>query len=402
MYNKRKSDEAEGMITLMVILLKGMLPELDYFIERMAESLEEAYVLDISQDTFYKQLGILDLAIDETTDVITFDSVGLDVETSEGLNYWELKSVKFHNIFVDAPICFYNVLERHLKCMQVIVIDRYHKEFINTYYPDYPVEFLPHGGAELPYHAETAYEERQIEVLYAGSRKFADEPVIIESLPDGGRELYHYAEQTLMKSPHMRLEQVFDIYRNEIGIKLEPKTQLGIIGALYDVVLRKVRSHYQAEIIEALASAGVHVDVYYGDEWKEIAEKYPGYITVHEKISPEECLELMHNSKITLNIQPWFKYGAHERIYNAMLNGSVCVTDTSEYLQKYFKNGGDIVFYELNDLDGLVRNVKMLLENPSYAKYIIENQKKVAANSTWRKRIYNILERRFEEGKDFV
>ena len=386
----------------MVILLKGMLPELDFFIDCMAESLEDAYVLDISQNIFYKQLGVLDAAIDETTHVITFDSVGLSVETSEGLNYWELKRVKFHNIFVDAPICFYNVLERHLKCMQVIVIDRNHKEFINTYYPDCPVEFLPHGGAVLPSDKEIAYEDREVEVLYVGSRKFEDQPVIIDSLPDGGRELFNMAEQTLIKYPHMTLEKVFDKYMDEVGIKLEPKTQLMIIGALYDVVLRKVRSCYQAKIIEALASAGIHVDVYYGEEWKEIAGKYPGYITVHEKILPEECLKLMHSSKITLNIQPWFKYGAHERIYNAMLNGSVCVTDTSEYLQKYFKNGRDIVFYELNDLDRLVKSVKMLLENPGYAKNIIENQKKAAASSTWQNRIHNILEQRFEEGKDFV
>ena len=151
-----------------------------------------------------------------------------------------------------------------------------------------------------------------------------------------------------------------------------------------------------------MASAGVHVDVYYGEEWKEIEGKYPDYITVHEKIAPEECLKLMHNSKITLNIQPWFKYGSHERIYNAMLNGSVCVTDTSEYLQKHFKHGRDIIFYELNDLDGLVKSVKMLLENPYYAKGIIENQKKAAADSIWQNRIHNILKQRFEEGKDFV
>lgn len=386
----------------MIIFLKGMLPELDYFIERMAEGLKEAHVLDISGNTFYQQLGRLDAVIDETTDVITFDSVGIGVETAGGLNYWELKRVRLHNIFVDAPICFYHVLESRLKCMQVIVIDRYHKEFIKTYYPDCPVAFMPHGGARLPYDKEVAYEDRTIEVLYVGSRKFEEQPVIIDAFPDGGRELFHTVEQMLMKYPHMTLEQVFYIYMDEIGMKVEPQMQLTIIGALYDVILRKVRSHYQVEIIEALASAGVHVEVYYGDEWKEIAGKYPGYITVHEKISPEECLELMCNSKITLNIQPWFKYGSHERIYNAMLNGSVCVTDTSEYLLKHFKNGRDIVFYELHDLDGMVRNVKMLLENPGYAKNIIENQKKAAANSTWQNRIHNILEQRFEEGKDFV
>lgn len=110
----------------------------------------------------------------------------------------------------------------------------------------------------------------------------------------------------------------------------------------------------------------------------------------------------MRNSKITLNIMPWFKYGAHDRIYNAMLNGSVCVTDTSEYLKKHFENGKNIIFYELNQLDNLVKNVHLLLENPGFAKSIIENQKRTAANSTWSNRVHNILEQRFEEGVDFI
>ena len=110
----------------------------------------------------------------------------------------------------------------------------------------------------------------------------------------------------------------------------------------------------------------------------------------------------MYNSKITLNTQPWFKYGAHERIYNAMLNGSVCVTDTSEYLKKHFENGKNIIFYELNQLDDLVKNVHLLLENPGFAKSIIENQKRIAVNSTWNNRLHNILEQRFEEGVDFI
>ena len=386
----------------MIVFLKGMLPELDYFIERMAEGLESVYILDISQDIFYRELGELDAVIDEMTDVITFDSVGIGVETAEGLNYWELKGVRLYNIFVDAPIYFYHTLERHLKCMRIIVIDRYHKEFINTYYPGYSVEFLPHGGTRLPDCRIVEYENRPIEVLYVGTRKYEEQPVIIDVLPDGGKELFNTVEQILMKYPYMTLEKVFHIYMDETGIELEPQIQLKVIGALYDIVLTKVRSYYQAKVIETLAAAGIHIEIYYGKGWRDIAEKYPDYITVHEKILPEECLKLMHNSKITLNIQPWFKYGSHERVYNAMLNGSVCVTDTSEYLVKHFKNGRDIVFYKLDDLDGLIKNVRMLLDNPGYAKYIIDNQKKAAESSTWQNRIHNILEQQFEEEKNFI
>lgn len=54
------------------------------------------------------------------------------------------------------------------------------------------------------------------------------------------------------------------------------------------------------------------------------------------------------------------------------------------------------------DMDGLIKNVRMLLDNPGFAKVIMENQKKAAAHSTWKERLQNILEQRFEEGKDFI
>lgn len=143
-----------------------------------------------------------------------------------------------------------------------------------------------------------------------------------------------------------------------------------------------------------------YFEIYLDHGWEEIADKYPDYI--HKGVSSEECLRLMHNSKITLNVLSWFKYGAHERIFNAMLNGSVCVTDTSEYLKRYFENGKNIVLFELDKLDDLTKTVRYILDNADYAQYIIENQKKAAANSTWGDRLNNILEQRFEEGKDFI
>ena len=62
---------------------------------------------------------------------------------------------------------------------------------------------------------------------------------------------------------------------------------------------------------------------------------------------------LICESKITLKILPWLKYDAHERIYNATLNGAVCVSDASEYLMEHFENGKNIVFYELDKLGDL-------------------------------------------------
>lgn len=387
----------------MVIFLKGALETLDCFIHCMAEGVNDAYIMDVTEQTFVQQLQEIDSQIDETTDVITFNNVGIRVSVEGGENYWEIKKVKLHNILVDAPVWYEETLKHDLKCMQIITIDRYHKEFINKYFPNRAsVQFLPHGGAKLSVIEEIAYEDRQIDVLYVGGRtKCLRGNHKYVFLPDDGRELFETARSLLIKYPHLTLEKVYDLYMNEIGIGLIRDAELNVIHTLYGEILEAVRGYYQGKVIEALAASGIHVDIY-SSGWEDAAEKYPDYVHTHERISPKECIRLMCNSKITLNTQPWFKYGAHERIYNAMLNGSVCVTDTSEYLKKHFENGKNIVFYELNQLDNMVKNVHLLLENPGFAKSIIENQKKTVANSTWSNRVHNILEQRFEEGVDFI
>lgn len=47
---------------------------------------------------------------------------------------------------------------------------------------------------------------------------------------------------------------------------------------------------------------------------------------------------------------PWFKQGAHDRVFNSMLNGAVCVTDTSGYLKDNFIDGENIIFIILKIL----------------------------------------------------
>lgn len=388
----------------MVIFLKGKLKTLDLFIDCMTEDMENACVIDVSDyEAYIHKLQELDTQIDETTDVITFNNVGLVVE-AQGKNYWEVKNVKFHNIYVDPPIWYMQVLEHNYKCMQVITIDGGHKEFMNTYFPNYKTtQFLPLAGVRLPEAEEIPYEKRKIDVLYVGSRK--QQKSIhpeFDFLQGHDKELFYTIRQILIQYPFMTPEKAYDICMSQLGIQLKREDAILCFRALYEEVVSVVRGYYQGKVIETLAAAGIHVDVYCRDGWEPIQKMYPDHIHLHDSITPTECIELMRDSKITLNIQPWFKYGSHDRIYNAMLNGSVCVSDTSDYLVKYFKNGRDIVFYDLEDMEGLVRNVRLLLDNPGFAKIIMENQKKAAAHSTWKERLSNILEQRFEEGKDFI
>lgn len=385
----------------MIIFLKGPLETLNYFIDEMAKGTEAAVFLNPYDSDFAEKVRALDAQIDANTHVITFNNIGVKVTVGDG-NYWEIKKVKLHNIQVDAPAWYLDTLDLNLNCMQIISVDRYHDEFIKRYYPIYETsKFLPHGGVKMEEYIRE-YEDREIEVIYLGSlHEMRNEMQGLDMFADGGRELYQIFYQMMWENPHVPIEKIMEVYTAQINTELTDEMQKKCMQALYHSAVNNIRAVYQEKIIAVLAEAGIPVTIYSGGGWKRLEENYPEYVTVRGRVSPEECIRLMGNSKICLNIQPWFKAGAHERVYNAMLNEAVCVSDTSEYLLENFENGYDIVFYELDNLAVLVDNIKYLLANPEYAKSIIHNQKQKVMKSTWKDRLQNIVNDKFAEG-DFV
>ena len=55
-----------------------------------------------------------------------------------------------------------------------------------------------------------------------------------------------------------------------------------------------------------------------------------------------------------------------------MLNGALCVTDSSEYLKINYKDGYNIVFFDLNNPSQMAADIKWLLANPESAQEIAQ------------------------------
>lgn len=101
----------------------------------------------------------------------------------------------------------------------------------------------------------------------------------------------------------------------------------------------------------------------------------------------------MAQSKIVLNIMPLFKAGTHDRIFAAMLNHSISLTDTSSYLDSIFSKDKDIVYYDLNEIEKLPELIKELLDNPYKMKELSKaGYEKANKNHTWENRMKQILE----------
>ncbi len=147
-----------------------------------------------------------------------------------------------------------------------------------------------------------------------------------------------------------------------------------------------VRFTTRGEAVRALADADIKVNVF-GGGWDQLECKKPENLNVGNSLDSVGCLKKLCQSKISLNVMPWFRDGAHDRIFNSMLNGALCLTDSSVYLDEILKDRENCRMYSTADIEALPDMVYGLLANPSGLQQIIDNGYKLAESAhTWEHR----------------
>lgn len=105
-------------------------------------------------------------------------------------------------------------------------------------------------------------------------------------------------------------------------------------------------------------------------------EKYIQTAAIHPPIPFEETIEIMKQAKIVLNSSPRFKEGFHERIFYALLCGSMPVTGQSAWIEKHFKVGEELATYTYGNWENRV-------EVKNAAQIAAKGQERVWHEHTW-------------------
>ena len=349
----------------------------------------EIFEFDLQQSTL--SLGRLYDFIqkDPVTAMIGFNSPFFGMQIPSGENMWEVLNISCINILVDHPYWYHNILMRTPRTGIVLSIDRNHSQYIERFYPHIPCTgFLPHGGTPTV-HELIPIAARKIDVLYAGSL-YAD--YAVSQKPDFTH--FHFpAEQVCRKSidrllahPDSTIESVVEDQLLQSGIVL-PDEELRQFISSCVYIERVVSSHYREKIVSLIAKSGIPLticgDGWSGCDWITLPNVHYG-----GRISPEEVLEKMEDSKIVLNTMPWFKDGSHERIFNAMLRGAVVVSETSSYLEETLPADAWVSFNLLPDCpETLPQRITGLLSDNRKLQSIASSGYRLAASGhTWQAR----------------
>lgn len=322
------------------------------------------------------------------TVMVTFNFHGLEEGErfygTDGSIFWEKRDIPCLNIVLDHPMYYHKMLKKLPSKYVQISIDRYHRKYMEKYWSNIKLgPFLPLAGTRLGREELLPVSRRPIDIIITGNytppetfRKY------IDRLGAEYTEFYMEMIEDLLLHEDRTIEQVAEAHiRREIPEVTQEELREAI-GNLTFIDLY-VRFMLRGRVIKQLVDDGLKVHTC-GKGWNLLECRQPQNIIEHDSMISEECLKMLQLSKISINVMPWFKDGAHDRIYNSLLNGAACVSDGSNYLRENFTDGKDICFFRQNEVEQISEIVKGLLEDEGKLCSIAEHGYENAANGhTW-------------------
>jgi hypothetical protein len=390
---------AQNKTITKLVLFKNNVETLGYFSEQMAKTFQElgydVYIFDYD----FSDEGMIDLiwfCEQGKTAMITFNFIGLgrdeDFIMENGELFWNQREVLCLNIIVDHPFYYDKDFEKLPNKYKMFCIDRDHVNYVKRFYKQVTsVEFLPLAGTDID-NDYIPFEKRQYDIIFTGNYTPPETfEKYINRIDEEYAAFYWGIIHELISNTNMTMEQVMEKHiRLEIPDASEDDLKTGMAALIF--VDLYVRFYFRGQVIQTLVDNGYVVHAF-GKGWDLLPCEHPENIICHGSIDSLECINKMKNTKISLNIMPWFKDGGHDRIFNTMLSKAVCISDGSRYLDSQYKEEDDYIKYSLSKIEELPDRIGKLLCDSQRADKIVQNgYQKTKQVHTWEHRAKKLLQ----------
>lgn len=371
-----------------LVLFRGNLNTVNLFSDQLKQGfLELGYEIfdfDLSQESKSLNQLLEYVQSDSVTAMISFNNSFFGKTALSGENICETLGIPSINILLDPPYWYHdNVLMRTPVNGIIICVDRNHMDYVNRFYPNISCNgFLPHGGTSLR-STHKPICERETDVLYAGGRSTN---YILKDSSDWGFPIKQILDH-LINHPEDTIEAAIEQELRQANVILADEELRKFISYCGSIIEPIVRAFYREKIVGSIAKAGISLELY-GDDWSVCDWVNLPNVHYSERVSPEEILLMMENSKIVLNTMPWFRDGSHERVFNAMMCGAVAVSETSKYLEDVLPPDTWVSFdLSPENLSSLPRHIMDLLSNEDRMQQIASAGHDLAVSEhTWKAR----------------
>jgi hypothetical protein len=306
-------------------------------------------------------------------------------------------SAPFYFFSFDHPAGFYQTIINSPEDLTVLALDRYYADYVRNYMHRKAV-FFPPGGRrpeEVPLTFEEFKEkklkENNFELSFVGSagKMWSDySDTFLQMDP----VLYRIAkafENRMIAETDKPSEQVFlETAEAEHLIELiSNRDNFAKSFAEWVILEKSVAQKFRQLIIKELAGTGPEIHLY-GDDWN-----IPG-AKAHSKLPYDKIRDVYRSSWLSLNVMTWHKAGFTERIVEPQLQGSLVVTDSTEYLKETYTDGEDIILYDLSkeSISELGSRLKAVLSDKDRLLHMAWNgYRKAMKYHTWDARVEQFL-----------
>ncbi len=357
-----------------IILFKGRLQTLDFFMDRFIDYCKahdiDYYLVDTNVPDTYNSPAFDEYLAQENCAMFTFNNIGVNLDIPSG-NIWKCYNIPVYNFIVDPPRAFKNILLHPACDIRVISLDKNRDEFIGTFYPEIKKHYyFPAGGAVVS--ADKQLKDRKFDVIYMGNcqAKEQDYPYL-DFLGEKCAEMYRSTIYSMIEDPSQTTEEALNRYFAENEIKLTIEQLTDVMTLAGQPIEHTVRRFFKLRGIKALDDAGIKVDIW-GSNWNDDDIPFSDNVTVHRFIPPKEVMEICGDAKISLVFIGWQKRGCSEKNFDSFLNRACCVSDSTEYLLEHYKDGDNIVYFDLHNMEQMAADVKYLLEHIEAAQVIAD------------------------------
>ena len=384
-----------------IMLFEGDIETQGYFSRQLAAGFEglghETFMFDLSRP-YVSTEKFFRFFEKGNTVLVNFNFHGMSGEEyfldENDRSMWDALDIPSYNIVVDHPMYYHHFLEKVPGNYHHISIDRNHDKYMQRFFSEIRrMPYLPLAGTKLnPNKSNVPIEYRKYDVMMVGNycapqtfEKF------ITRIDDEYTAFYYGIIDDLLAHPDRTVEDVVEAHLlDELGEVPEDELKKALAAVTF--IDLYVRYTTRGQAVQELVDGGIKVHVF-GDGWERLECKHPENLIVMSNLDSEGCLKKLCQTKISLNVMPWFKDGAHDRVFNTMLNGAVCLTDSSVYLDSILHDGADCSIYSLAQMKKLPEIAGALLANLGRMQNIADEGYQLAlAGHTWAHRAKQLHE----------
>lgn len=320
--------------------------------------------------------------------VVSFDGLGIKDDLLIGI--WNAYQTVVVDIFMDPPLRFHTAMEKHPQNYLMFCCDWDHVEYVKKYFgQSVPcVGFMPHVGVMPDQNIPVIpYAQKKYDVLFSGTYYSPENRLSqVEEMIEKGTAVYDFYQilfECLVEDSRLTIEQGAFRTIERMGLSVD-QDMLKSLMRCAEPVDWAIRMYQRGRVVEVLAESGVELYLL-GRGWENhCSAKYPNVHRIDDRIPYADTLAYMADARLNLNVFPWFKAGTHDRIFNALLQHSLPLTDSSRWVDENFTNGEDIALYDLEHLEKLPEIVGELLRDTERAERMIQKgYEKTAKNLTW-------------------